>query len=293
MGLILKNKNTRVLVLGVSGMLGNAIFRFFFQSVAFTVFGTARSKECFRFFSAEMRDYLIAGVDVENADALVNTIEKIRPDVVINCIGIVKQLDESNNPLDVIPINALFPHRLAKICQLTSSRVIQMSTDCVYSGLKGMYLESDEPDAKDLYGVTKRLGELYYPNTVTLRTSIIGRELNSNIGLIDWFLSQEGFVRGYDRAIFSGLPTVEVARVIRDFVIPNKKLSGLYHLSSHPISKFKLLKLVADVYKKDIKILPDSHFIIDRSLDSSAFRIKTGYSPPEWTELVIKLREFG
>lgn len=286
-------RNTRVLVLGVSGMLGNAIFRYFFYSDYFNVFGTARSKECFTFFSSDMQNHLISGVDVENTDALLNVIENVRPDVVINCIGIVKQLDQSNNPLEVIPINALLPHRLAKICELISCRVIQMSTDCVYSGLKGMYTEIDEPDAKDLYGVTKRLGELYCPNTVTLRTSIIGRELNSNIGLIDWFLSQKDTVKGYDRAIFSGLPTVEVARVIRDYVIPNNKLTGLYHLSAEPINKLELLKLVANAYEKDIKIVPDSQFVIDRSLDSAVFQRETGYKPPAWEHLVVKLRDFG
>jgi dTDP-4-dehydrorhamnose reductase len=290
---VLKNGNIRVLVLGVSGMLGNTIFRLLFESTGVSVYGTARSRECFSFFAREMRDHLIPGIDVENTDKLVSLIEKYRPDVVINCIGIVKQLAESNNPLDVIPINALFPHRLAKICQLASCRVIQMSTDCVYSGQKGMYVEDDEPDAKDLYGITKRLGELFYKNTVTLRTSIIGRELNSNIGLIDWFLSQKDFVKGYDKAIFSGLPTVEVARVIRDYVIPNNKLCGLYHLSSDPISKFELLKLVAEVYEKKIKIIPDSNFLIDRSLNSSAFQLATGYSPPDWSKLVSNLHEFG
>ena len=156
----------------------------------------------------------------------------------------MKQLLEANDPLIVLPINSLFPHMLARCCAEYGARVIHMSTDCVFSGSKGGYLDDDIPVAHDLYGVSKRLGEIDYPNAITLRTSIIGHELNGNRSLIDWFLSQEGSVKGFSEAVFSGLPTVEIARIIKDYVIPNKKLRGLYHVSADPINKYDLLSIV-------------------------------------------------
>ena len=156
-----------------------------------------------------------------------------------------------------------------------------------------MYMEADASDAKDLYGRSKYLGEVDYPNAITLRTSIIGHELDGARSLVGWFLAQEGSVKGFKRAIFSGLPTVEIARIIRDFVIPHPELHGTYHVSAEPINKYDLLQLVAQVYGKTIEIIPDDKFTIDRSLDSSRFRELTGYSPPNWTELVQVMREFG
>jgi dTDP-4-dehydrorhamnose reductase len=168
-----------------------------------------------------------------------------------------------------------------------------MSTDCVYPGDQGMYVESDPSDAKDLYGRSKFLGEVDYPNALTLRTSIIGHELDGCRSLVGWFLSQSGIITGYTKAIFSGLPTVEIARIIRDFILPNPSLRGLYHVSADPINKYDLLCLVAKTYGKDIDIRMDDKFVIDRSLDSSRFRKATGYLPKPWTELVASMKDFG
>ncbi|MNR07592.1 dTDP-4-dehydrorhamnose reductase [compost metagenome] len=234
-----------------------------------------------------VKERLLTGVDVLDQDALIRALEHVRPDVVINCIGLIKQLSDANDPLVALPINAMLPHRLARLCGLLGARLIHVSTDCVFAGTKGMYLERDPSDAEDLYGKSKFIGELHdVPHAITLRTSIIGHELGSNYALVDWFLSQKGPVKGYAKAIFSGLPTVELARVMKDFVIPASQLSGLYHVSVEPIDKLSLLKLVAEVYGKDIEIIPDDNVCIDRSLDSSAFRDATGYLPPGWDELV-------
>jgi dTDP-4-dehydrorhamnose reductase len=233
------------------------------------------------------------GVDVENMDSLITLFGSVRPDVVINCIGLVKQLADANDPLAAIPINALLPHRLARLCSVTGARLIHMSTDCIFSGAKGMYTETDVSDAKDLYGLSKYLGEVDYPNALTLRTSIIGHELNSAHSLVGWFLAQQSSVRGYRRAIFSGLPTVELARVIRDYVIPNKELHGVYNVSSEPINKFELLRLIAMAYGKTIDIIPDDLFVLDRSLDSTRFRAATGYQPQPWSDLVRCMRDFS
>ena len=235
----------------------------------------------------------MSGVDLDKFDSIRKLITKHKPDIVINCVGLVKQLSAANDPLVAMPINALFPHKLARLCFEYGARLVHMSTDCVFSGSKGMYTENDYADARDLYGLSKLIGEVDYSNAVTLRTSIIGHELNSHRSLVDWFLSQNDDVKGFKRAIFSGLPTVEIAQVISELVIPHKQLTGVYHLSADPISKYDLLSLVAKVYKKNIKIKEDNDFVIDRSLDSSRFRRETSYSPPSWESLICKMQDFG
>ena len=289
----LTKNTTKVLVLGASGMLGNAVLRFFAHSEGFEPFGTARSTAMLNLLPHELRDRVACGFDVENTDSLVRLFAEIRPEVVVNCIGLVKQIAEADDPLHAIPINALLPHRLARLCQVAGARLVHISTDCVFAGTKGMYREEDPADAQDLYGRSKHLGEVDYPNAVTLRTSIIGHELASTHGLVAWFLAQAGPVRGFTRAVFSGLPTVELARVIRDHVLPRPQMRGLYHLSADPISKYDLLQLVAKAYGKAIEIAPDDKLVVDRSLDSKRFRQLTGYSPPAWPELVRAMRDFG
>ncbi|MES2979199.1 MAG: SDR family oxidoreductase [Pseudomonadota bacterium] len=282
----------KALVLGASGMLGNAVMRVLEQGAEFQVYGTVRSENAKRLLPAGMAPRLITGVDVEQADALISVLRQVRPDVVVNCIGLVKQLADADDPLKAIPINSLLPHRLARLCDVAGARLVHMSTDCVFSGQKGMYLESDASDAQDLYGRTKYLGEVDYPNAITLRTSIIGHELAGAQGLINWFLSQRGEVKGFRCAIFSGLTTVELAHVIRDQVLPRPDLRGVYHVSADPINKFDLLSLVAQVYQKYIRITPDDVLVIDRSLDSTRFRQATGYTPPAWKALLEKMHEF-
>lgn len=292
MAISVSKSNKKVLVLGAAGMLGNAIFRYFASADMYSVIGTTRSSKSISLFPNNMQDRLVSGIEINNNDAFVKLFAEVKPDVVINCIGMVKQLAEADDPLVALPINSLFPHLLAKICKDWDSRLIHMSTDCVFTGQKGMYTEEDVTDSQDLYGVSKRLGEVNYPNTITLRTSIIGHELNGNRSLIDWFLSQEGSVQGYTRAVFSGLPTIAIAELIRNHVIPNPDLSGIYHVSAAPIDKFTLLSLVSSIYGKEIDIIKDDSLIIDRSLDSSKFKKASGYSPAAWVDLVKMMYDF-
>lgn len=284
---------TRILVLGASGMLGNAVLRFFVCSDGFEAFGSVRSGATLARFPEDVRDRIVCGIDVENVDSLARLLAQVRPHVVVNAVGLVKQLAEADDPLLAIPINALLPHRLARLCDVAGARFVHISTDCVFTGAKGMYSEEDPADAQDLYGRSKHLGEVDYPNAVTLRTSIVGHELASAHGLVGWFLAQSGQVRGYTRAVFSGLPTVELARVIRDHVLPRPELRGLYHVSAAPIAKFDLLRLVAQTYGRTNEIVPDDRLVIDRSLDSTRFRQITGYAPPAWPELVRAMHAFG
>lgn len=282
----------RILVLGVTGMLGNAMFRVLSAAVEHEVYGTARSDSARRHFDDTAAVRIIGGVDVENHDSLVQAFALTRPQVVVNCIGLVKQLASVTDPLRAIPINSLLPHRLASLCQLTGARLIHFGTDCVFSGAKGNYLETDFPDANDLYGRTKLLGEVDYPHAITLRTSIIGHELSGKRSLIGWFLAQEGIVHGFSRTIFSGLPTVEISHVVRDVILPRRDLRGVYHVAASSISKYDLLHLVAEVYGKKLELVPDEQPVIDRSLNADRFHAATGYVAPEWPALIKRMYEF-
>lgn len=282
----------KVLVLGVTGMLGNAVFRVFSADAAYQAWGTLRNASALRYFPQGSHARLLCGVDVLDQDTLTSAISRVRPDVVINCVGLIKQLSDAKDPLTALPINAILPHRLARLCELGGSRLIHVSTDCVFSGRKGMYQESDLSDAEDLYGKSKYIGELHeQAHAITLRTSIIGHELGSSHALINWFLSQQGSVRGFTKAVFSGLPTVELARVMKDFVIAHPQLNGLYHVAAEPIDKFRLLSLVAAQYGKTIEIRPDDALVIDRSLNGARFREATGYVAPDWPELVRRMHQ--
>jgi dTDP-4-dehydrorhamnose reductase len=280
----------RVLVLGASGMLGSAMLRVLSEKEDWEVFGTVRSGEVKKFFASRIGARLVVGCDVENHDALSKLFAQVRPEVVINCISLTKELLTAGDPLLLIPIYALLPHRLAKLCSLTGARLVHMSTDGVFSGKKGGYTEDDPADAQDLYGVSKFLGEVYYSHTITLRTSMIGHELQTANGLLGWFLSQQKRCTCFGRAIFSGLPTVALAQIVRDWVMPRPALFGLYHVAARPISKYDLLQLVAEVYAKTIDIVRDDSVIIDRSLNAGRFAAATGYVAPDWPELISLMR---
>jgi dTDP-4-dehydrorhamnose reductase len=284
--------NEKVLVIGASGMLGNAVFRYLSARSDLDVVGSVRSTSSLRYLPSELHAHLRTNVDALSPDDLVNLFGAEQPEIVINCVGLVKQLAAADDPLSALPINAMLPHRLARLAATTKARLVHISTDCVFDGTTGNYVESDFANARDLYGRSKFLGEVDYPHAITLRTSIIGHELNSSHGLVDWFLSQSGSVKGFAKAVFSGLPTVELARVIADYVLPNPLLHGLYHVSAAPINKLDLLALVAQIYGRDTQIVPDEKIVIDRSLDSSRFRTVTGYNPPSWRELVTLMRDF-
>ena len=287
------SKSTSVLILGASGMLGHTLLRYFAESPGFSVTGSVRSAASLEGLPDALHGRIVSGIDVTDNARLEQLVEQARPDVVVNCVGLVKQLPEADDPVCAISINSLLPHRLLRLCKSVKARLVHVSTDCVFDGTRGMYRETDVSDADDLYGRSKYLGELHDAQAITLRTSIIGPELGSAHGLIAWFLAQQTPTKGFTKAIFSGLPTVEFARVLRDVVIPRKNLGGLYHLSAAPISKYDLLSLVAREYSKSIELVPDGGVVIDRSLDSSRFRAQTLYVPPTWPQLVHAMRAFG
>jgi dTDP-4-dehydrorhamnose reductase len=282
------DKQSRVLILGGTGMLGHIVVRHLFEETPHSVWATARNVSALDayFYPDLVSRFWNHNVDADDFDSIARAMTAIQPDVVINCIGIIKQLPISDDPLISITVNSQLPHRIAKISKLIGARMIHISTDCVFNGKKGMYTENDIPTAEDFYGRTKLLGEVTYPHCVTLRTSIIGHELRSQYGLIEWFLGQSGKVKGYTKAIYSGFPTIVMAKIISNYVISNSSLSGLYHVSSEPISKFDLLRIVSEKYKKDIEIEPFEELVVDRSMKSDLFRSKTGFQPPSWDKLI-------
>jgi dTDP-4-dehydrorhamnose reductase len=279
----------RILILGGSGMLGHRLWMNLRKNheVWVTVRGEHNPFPNILDFPEEFIRYRVDGMMFEE---ITRAFASIQPDIVINCIGLIKQMGHlAKDPLFSITINSLLPHRISLLCRTAKIRMIHISTDCVFSGKKGNYVENDQSDAEDLYGRTKFLGELHYPHCITLRTSIIGMELKNRLGLIDWFLDQTRPIKGYKNAIFSGFTTDELSNIIENFVIPNTDLHGLYQVSSNPISKFDLLNLVNKYSGKNIEILPDNDFYCDRSLDSSIFQQHTGYKSPSWNEMIKEI----
>jgi dTDP-4-dehydrorhamnose reductase len=276
----------RVLILGGAGMLGHKLWQQFRDrfDTWVTLRGSLGQYADLDLFDASRT---IEGVDASDFDAVTRSVAVVRPDAAINCIGIIKQLPTAKDPIVSLVVNSLFPHRLANLCRAAGCCLIHISTDCVFSGRKGMYTEKDVPDAEDLYGRTKFLGEVGAPGCLTLRTSIIGRELRTRSGLIEWFLSNRGGqVRGYSKAIYSGFTTLAMADILSDLLQNHPDLEGVYQVSSQPIDKYRLLDLVREAYTANIRIEPDAGVAIDRSLDSRRFREATGFVPRGWETMI-------
>ena len=280
----------RVLVVGATGMIGHSVFKAFDRDPDFEAWGTSRRVDGLPGFVSRGGERWLPGVQIMDPICMIRVFERVRPDVVINAIGVVKQLEAANDPLMAIPINGLLPHRLALACKMVGARLVQISTDCVFLGSKGSYTEKDCPDAEDLYGRSKAIGEIAdQDHVVTLRTSTVGHEDGSSHGLLEWFLRQDGVVNGFSQAVFSGLPTIELASVIKDIVCPLENLHGLYNVAGDPINKFDFLKLVAEVYGKEILIRRQDEPVIDRSLNSDRFHAATGYQSDNWAELIGRM----
>jgi dTDP-4-dehydrorhamnose reductase len=280
----------KILILGAAGMLGHRLCQSL--SERFEIWVTFRGKPIEQVTNQFIsKERLIGGVDAKNLESVRAALDKVHPDAVINCIGIVKQRDEAKQAVASIQINALFPHQLAEMCEIIGARTIQVSTDCVFSGFKGNYSELDNPDPVDIYGRTKLLGELNRPNCLTLRTSIIGWQLNTFSSLLSWFALQRGKrIKGYKRAIYSGFSTIVLSQLIGDIIETRPDLHGLYQVASEPISKYDLLLRFRDIVSwTDITLEPDNQFFCDRSLNASRFTTTTGWQPPDWESMLQDL----
>lgn len=268
----------RILVVGATGLLGNAVFRVLSENRDLEVSGTVRNRDAGRHFTAELAQRLIGIGSLESPDELVRLIDSCDPQIVVNCAAVGRPAPA--DPMRSVAIYSVLPQRLAHLCRARGTRLVQIGSDGVFTGRRGNYAESDLPDAEDVYGVAKLLGEVDGPGITTLRTSIIGPELERGRGLLEWFLAQQGSCQCYTRAIFSGLPTVELAKMIRDVILPRNDLRGLFHVAAQSVSKYDLLRLIAEGYRKEITIVPDDSVVIDRSLSAERLKVSTGYTPP-------------
>lgn len=283
----------KILVLGGTGMIGHRMWASL-NLLGHNVYATCRAKNIDQFLSIPgiNLEKCFLEVDVLDYLKLESIIQKVKPEIILNCVGVVKQLKESQNAITSIELNSLHPHKLAKISSKNSSRMIQFSTDCVFSGTKGQYKENDLQDADDLYGRSKILGEINdQQHILTMRTSTVGREINPHGGLIEWFLSQSGkTIKGFSQAIYSGMPTHSLAKYIHNYILPNEEIFGVYHIATEPINKFDLLNLVKEALNIDIKILKEDGFVMKRDLNPSKFLQKTNAPLLKWSDLVDDLK---
>ena len=280
----------RILILGVNGMIGHVLFNYLCLNSNYKTYGTIRlNNQSESLFKNNKNVFTIS---MKKDTEFIRLIDKISPNLIINCLGIVKQKLSDHNYLSTIYMNSLLPHRIEKICRKFSIRLINFSTDCVFSGVKGNYKEDDIPDPIDFYGRTKLVGEVNYGNVLTIRTSFIGHQINAKYGLLEWFLTQKDNCKGFVNAIYSGLPTIEIAKILNDHIIVNKKLIGLYQISGNAINKYELLSLINKIYGLKLNIEKEHEVKIDRSLNSKKFEDATGYKPPNWESLIKKMHEY-
>ena len=279
----------KVLVLGASGMIGFAVYNHLAKNKNFKVIGTSTNSEAIKFIETENKSNSVILFNFIKDKNIDDIIKKILPNVIINCIGVVKQSSLIINEINTIYLNSILPHKLSFIAQKYSIKLIHISTDCVFSGKKGSYLERDNPDPIDLYGRTKLIGETIKNDDLTLRTSLVGHELLTNNGLLEWFLLQEKECAGFKNAFFSGLTTIAFAKILESILLNKQKIIGLYHVSTNMISKYDFLKKVNLIYKKDIKIIEEHNFNINRSLDSSSLQKKINYKVDTWDTMIKEM----
>ena len=281
----------RLLILGGSGMLGHQLWR-----------GLHAQHDTWVTLRRPVADFAVHNLfdeakaiqldDITDDTALERALGQAKPEAVINCVGLIKQRDEASDEALTLRVNAEFPHRLAKRCGEAGARLIHFSTDCIFAGTKGNYTESDPSDAADLYGQSKHQGEVADAHSVTLRTSVIGHELGTNLALLDWFLSQRGqAISGFTKAIYSGFTTLEMARIVDRILTQHPALSGVWHVASESISKFALLQLCREKLGWEGIIEPNDEFVCDRSLNGDHFNEATGYDPPSWQTMVSELAQ--
>jgi len=279
----------KLLILGGAGMLGHKLWQT--AKCRAETWATVRSVRSLPSDAPFEGRRVIAEVHAEHFETVARAFESTRPDVVVNCLGVVKQRGEAKDPITSLTVNSLFPHQLASLCSSAGARLIHISTDCVFSGRSGQYRESDEPDAIDLYGRSKQLGEVSGPDLLTLRTSMIGRELTTSQGLVEWLLAQRDRAPGFTNAVFSGLTTIELSRVILDIAESRQNLQGVYHVASNPIAKYDLLVLLNRAFRLGLTIERDEFVRIDRSLDARRFQAATGYRAPDWTAMIGEMAD--
>lgn len=281
----------RILILGGTGMLGHTLWQYFSLRFPDTYTTIRQSRTVYEKYELFTGDKVIDSVDVVDFQMLTGIMKCIKPDFILNCIGITKRRKEADIAIHAITLNALLPHKLVEWGKNNSAKVVNFSTDCVFDGGQGNYTEESPTNATDLYGKTKAFGEIQGENALTLRSSFIGTELYAGTELLEWFLSQTGVVKGFKNAIYSGLTTLELSRIIENIMVNHQGVTGIYNISSDPISKFDLLMLIKEKMHLDVEIVPDETVRCNRSLDSAKFRKEFSYTPPTWEDMIEELNK--
>lgn len=279
----------RILILGGSGMLGHQLWRHFSSKFPETYTTIRRTCSDYKNHGLLSSNNVIESVDARRFEFLEGVITGVHPDIILNCIGITKRREEEGNYIESIMLNSLLPHKLAGWGESHGAKIVNFSTDCVFDGKLGNYTEGSQTSAEDLYGRTKALGEISGKSSLTIRSSFIGQELQNGTELFEWFVSQRGTVEGFRGAIYTGLTTLEFSRIVERLIIEYPECSGLYHVSSEPISKYELLKIIRKKLQLNINIIPDNTFKCNRSLNSEKFRREFNYSPPSWEDMIDEL----
>jgi len=279
----------RILILGGTGMLGHQLYQHLSTRFPDTFTTIRQSCEKYKIGKLINNGRIIESVDVTDFPVLTGVMKCVRPNVILNCIGVTKRRKEANEAIHAITLNALLPHMLSEWGRNNAAKVVNFSTDCVFDGKAGNYVDDSATNAVDLYGKTKAMGEIHGENALTLRSSFIGTELDSGTELLEWFLAQTGTVKGFKNAIYSGLTTLELSRVIEKILVYHPGANGIYNVSSDPISKYELLVLIRDKIHLNIEIIPDENMKCDRSLNSSKFRKAFNYAPPSWEAMIEEL----
>ena len=285
----------KIVILGSNGLLGNTISKYFFERADYQTIAVLRDFSKIKLFNQKYHKNFLIIENILDYTETKKQLQRLKPDILINCLGITnkERVVNSSQIENIININSLLPHRLQRICYEVGTRLIHLSTDCIFSGGKGSYIENDIPDPTDIYGRSKLLGEVDFENTLTIRKSVIGHELVSRKGLLEWFLNQNSSIQGYKNVIFSGLTVLELAKLIDKYIFPRSDLKGILNISGQSISKFDLLKIISDIYNKSIEIIPNESIKINRTLNSSKFYKLTGYKPNSWPVLIKSMYEFN
>ena len=281
----------RILILGGSGMLGHQLWRHFSSKFPETYTTIRRTCSDYKNHGLLSSINVIESVDARRFEFLKGVIAGIHPDIIINCIGITKRREEEGNYIESIMLNSLLPHKLAEWGESQGAKIVNFSTDCVFDGKLGNYTEGSQTSAEDLYGRTKALGEISGKSSLTIRSSFIGQELQNGTELFEWFLAQTGAVKGFRNTIYTGLTTIELGRIVERLIVEYPECSGLYHVSSEPLSKYELLGLIREKLQLNIDIIPDNTFKCNRSLNSKKFRREFNYSPPSWEDMIDELAD--
>ena len=288
----------KIMILGSNGMLGSTFLKYLSKKKNYKIIciSRKRDKSLNQFNQKKFKRKIeFKYFDILNKKKLIQVLKLYKPNYLLNCIGVVKKLVNKKNIRNTYFINSILPHILSSLSSKFKFKLVHFSTDCVFDGKKGNYSEKDICNAKDDYGISKFIGEIYFSNSITIRTSIIGHENGNNQrGLLEWFLNQKKIVKGYKNAIFSGFPTIEIAEIVENYIIKRKIVSeGLYNIASKPISKYDLLRKISKIYKKKVEIKPNFSVRVDRTLCGKKFCKATKYKLPNWDKLILKMFNFN